>query len=217
MFTQIGDIADSIVGIYNFYDVNGSITDDMAFYYPSYRESNYSTLSYQIDQNIYQNLISNQQTTNNSYILLSNSSRTALSPNIFTLCKLRTGSNAIFGFTCLDFDVNRFNTLALMTIGYSNLINANYYLIAPAISGSNNATIINNITTSNQSYVNTDLEQSIINDLLPSTSLTSKTRALNRFTYLLILQTSIKTYYLFSFLLWEDLNQANSIVAYYLA
>lgn len=37
MFNQLGDSIRSLVGIYNFYDIKGSTTDDMAFYYPTYK------------------------------------------------------------------------------------------------------------------------------------------------------------------------------------
>lgn len=154
LYSQSGDVASSIVGVYNFYDVNGSVSDDMAFYYPTYKESNYSSLNYAIDQTVYQSLITNQQATNNSYMMLGGTSRQGIAQNIFSLCKLRNGTNAIGGFTCIDFDTAKFNELALATIGSNNFIVANYYLIAPAIYGGNNVTIIDNITKGNITPIN---------------------------------------------------------------
>lgn len=55
-----GDIFNSVVGIYNFYDVSNGTNDNMVFYYPSYKDSAYSSLNYSIDQTIYQLLIDNQ-------------------------------------------------------------------------------------------------------------------------------------------------------------
>lgn len=102
----------------------------------------------------------------------------------------------------------------MTTIGtVTNL--SNYYLVSPAISGEANATIIDNITTAVNSIINLEQAQSILTDVSLYRSLQSATRSLP-YPYMLTIRTSIKSYYLFILVLWEEINQANSVVAYYL-
>jgi hypothetical protein len=187
-----GDFGSAVVGVYNFYAADGS-SDDMAFYYPTYKEANYSSLSYAIDRNLYKSLTANFQATNNSYALLANVSRKGLAESIITICKLRSVGSAP-GFTCVDLDAAKFNSMAVDCLGGIVSL-ANFYLISPSTQDTN-ANIINNITLSGSKTVNREAADAILVDVLAYSSLRYRSSS-SQWPYMLTVRTSVKSYYLF--------------------
>lgn len=61
------------VGVCNYYDLGGK--DDMMFYFPTYKEDSFSSLSQTIDNSLYQTLIANYNATGSPYLLIDNISR----------------------------------------------------------------------------------------------------------------------------------------------
>lgn len=99
------------VGVYNYYDLGGK--DDMAFYFPTYKDNSFSSLNQTIDNSLYQTLIANYNATSNPYLLVGNVSRPAIAQQIISLCRLRTSVGVSPGYTCVDMDALNLNSILL--------------------------------------------------------------------------------------------------------